>query len=137
MAIENASLSKGYSPRHAEIRARSRRRRLLCGGARARGERSDDGCALRFFEVLISPRVQQTVLALGVCAQLVDEVARGVEADDVQVDAHAELGQPGADVPVLLQEGACIALTHSKEGRDQLRFLRFEMGEQTRFELGP
>ena len=88
------------------------------------------GGELLLIEMRVGPSIEQPVLAVRVCTQLVDEVTHGFEPDASRVDCGTDLREPCSDVVMLLYENPRVTLAHPAQSGNQVSFLGFEVGPE-------
>lgn len=91
----------------------------------------------RLVEMRVRPLIEEPILRLRMCAQLVKEVAYLVGVRRAQTDFGAQLRETRAKMTMLVDENPRVALAKPKELRDQLGLLRVEMREKAGVELHP
>ena len=92
---------------------------------------------LRGRQVLVGPSVQHVLLVASVRAKLVDEAARRLQPNGVQIDAAPQFDEAGSDVPVLLEDRPRVTGSRRKELGDDEPLLGLEVFGEAVVELVP
>jgi hypothetical protein len=102
-----------------------------------RRQRSEKGALLADTKVLVGPAIENIVLVARVRAELFDEAAHRIEANDMQVDADARLDQAGPDMAMFPEDRACLARVRGEKLGDQEALLGLQMLREMVVEFVP
>jgi hypothetical protein len=91
-------------------------------------------------QVLVAPLIEEQVLAMRMRAEVIDEFTRSSQADDVQIDADADLRKTATEFFVVSENRRRLLSVCAGEGGEQQSLLRIhvtlELGLEARPELG-